>query len=269
MACIVSQDTTRRLATIRSAYVMAALIASILGLLGYFSFNYSLFSHLDILTENDRATGGFKGPNDLGSFLIAPLMWLIQGFITDRIRLRNLITCIVIFVALLLTFSRGAWGSTVLSLALLIYLLFVTQRDRRSHNRIILFVLAGAAFAIVIFMLLSSFDVVHHMFAERSQLQSYDINADNRSRLNLEEDSFREMFNHPLGMGPWGFAHATNWVSHEVYLGTMLNHGWIGGVALSYAYRADADCRLSQHLDTHALAAIRDRDLCFLYRYDV
>ena len=67
--------------------------------------------------------------------------------------------------------------------------------------------------------------------SERSQLQSYDINADNRSRLNLEEDSFREMFNHPLGMGPWGFAHATNWVSHEVYIGTFLNHGWIGGSA--------------------------------------
>ncbi len=39
------------------------------------------------------------------------------------------------------------------------------------------------------------------------------------------------MFNHPLGMGPWGFAHATNWVSHEVYIGTFLNHGWIGGFA--------------------------------------
>ena len=113
----------------------------------------------------------------------------------------------------------------------MIYFLFVTHRDRRSHNRIILFVLAGAVFAIVIFTLLSSLDVVHHMFAERSQLQSYDINADNRSRLNLEEDSFREMFNHPLGMGPWGFAHATNWVSHEVYIGTFLNHGWVGGFA--------------------------------------
>jgi hypothetical protein len=231
MACIVSQDTTRRLATIRSAYIMAALIASILGLVGYFGFNYNLFSHLDILTVNDRATGGFKGPNDLGGFLIAPLMWLIQGFITDRIRLRNLVACIVIFVALLLTFSRGAWVSSFLGIALMIYFLFVTQRDRRSQNRIILFVLAGAAFVIVIFMLLSSFDVVHHMFAERSQLQSYDINADNRSRLNLEKDSFREMFNHPLGMGPWGFAHATNWVSHEVYIGTFLNHGWIGGFA--------------------------------------
>jgi hypothetical protein len=231
IACIASQDTMRRISTIRSAYVTAAVIASILGLAGYFSFNYGLFPHLDFLTANDRATGGFKGPNDLGGFLIAPLMWLIQGFMTDRIRLRNLVACIVIFVTLLLTFSRGAWGSSFLSGLLLVYFLFVTQKDRRSQNRIILFVLAGAAFAIVTFTLLSSLDVVHHMFVERSQLQSYDISADNRSRLNLEEDSFREMFNHPLGMGPWGFAHATNWVSHEVYVGTFLNHGWIGGFA--------------------------------------
>jgi hypothetical protein len=44
-------------------------------------------------------------------------------------------------------------------------------------------------------------------------------------------DSFHEMFSHPLGMGPWGFAHATNWVSHDTFLGTMLNHGWLGGTA--------------------------------------
>ena len=81
-------------------------------------------------------------------------------------------------------------------------------------------------------MLLSSIDIVSHMFAERSQLQSYDINADNRSRLKLEEDSLREIFNHPLGMGPWGFAHATNWVSHKSISSTSLNYGWIGGAPI-------------------------------------
>ncbi len=55
--------------------------------------------------------GGFKGPNDFGAFLIPPLIWLIEGFIVDKIRLRNLIASIIIFVALLLSFSRGAWGS--------------------------------------------------------------------------------------------------------------------------------------------------------------
>ena len=230
-ACIASQDTMRRIATFRSAYIMAAVLAAILGAIGFFNLSYNVLPNLDFLTWGERAAGGFKGPNDLGAFLIPALMWLIQGFIVDKICLRNLVAIVVIFIGLLLTFSRGAWGTGLVSAVLLIYFLFVTQTDRRSRNRIILFVAAGAVAAAAIFMLLSSMDVVSHMFTQRSQFQSYDINANNRSRLNLEEDSLREVFNHPLGMGPWGFAHATNWVSHETFLGTMLNHGWIGGIA--------------------------------------
>jgi hypothetical protein len=231
IACIVSQDTERRIATLRAAFVTAAVLASILGTLGFFDLNFHFYPGLDYFTLGGRASAGFKGPNDMGAFLIAPLLWLITGFIIDKIRLHNLIAILIIFIGLLLTFSRGAWAGSLFSIAALIYLLFVTQRDRRSRDRIVLFVAAGAVAAIAIFMLLASIGDVSKMFAERSQLQSYDINADNRSRLNLEEDSLREVFNHPLGMGPWGFAHATNWVSHETFLGTFLNHGWIGGIA--------------------------------------
>ncbi|MFZ3359697.1 MAG: O-antigen ligase family protein [Xanthobacteraceae bacterium] len=231
IACIVSQDTMRRIATLRSAYIMGAVIASVLGTLGYFSHTFGFLPALDYFAPDGRAAGGFKGPNDLGAFLIPVLLWLIQGFVVDKIRLHNLVAIMIIFVGLLLTFSRGAWGSGLFSAAMLIYLLFVSQSDRRLRNRIVLFVAIGVVVAIAIFLLLSSIGTIGHMFAERSQLQSYDINADNRSRLMLEEDSLREIFNHPLGMGPWGFAHATDWVSHDVYLGTMLNHGWIGGAA--------------------------------------
>jgi hypothetical protein len=231
IACIVSQDTVRRIATLRSAYIMAAVVASSLGAIGYFGFNYGLFPDLEFLTWGDRAAGGFKGPNDLGAFLIPALLWLIQGFITDKIRPTSLIASAIILIGLLLTFSRGALGSTAFTAAIMLYLLFATQRDRRSRNRLFLLVAAGAVAVAAVFMLLSSLDIVNHMFSERAGFQDYDLNADNRSRLLLEEDSLREIFNHPLGMGPWGFAHATNWVSHEVYLGTILNHGWLGGAA--------------------------------------
>ncbi len=186
---------------------------------------------MDFFTLYGRATGGFKGPNDLGGFLIAPLLWLIEGFIIDKIRLRNLIACVVIFVGLVLTFSRGAWVCSLFGAIALIYLLFVTQHDRRTRNRLILFIILGVIAAIAIYMLLTSIDAVNQMIAERSHLQEYDINGDNRSRLQLQESSFQEMLLHPLGMGPWGFAHATNYVSHNTYLGTAVNHGWIGGAA--------------------------------------
>lgn len=230
-SCIIAEDTARRVATLRAAYVAAAVIASILGTLGYFDLYFGFIPGLDVFSLNERAVAGFKDPDVLGCFLIPPLTWLIQGFITDKIRLHNLAASLIIFVGFLLAFSRAAWGSFVISTAALMYLLYVTQRDARSHRRIIVFVLAGAIAAVAIFMLLMSIDVVHQMFMERGRLfEEYDISG-NRSRLQLQQDSVQEVFNHPLGMGPWGFAHATNWVSHNSFLGTFLNNGWLGGIA--------------------------------------
>lgn len=227
-ACICSQDTLARMATLKAAYITAAVIACVLGTIAYFGLipGFEIF-----MMDSSRATGGFKTPNDFGGFLIAPLMWLFEGFIVGQIRMRNIIATAIILTGLLLSFSRGAWGSTVIAAALLIYLLFVTGHDARVRRRIIFFVAIGAAALVALLLVLSSIGTVGQMIIERSQLQDYDINADNRSRFQLEIDSFHEMFNHPLGMGPWGFAHATNWVSHDTFLGTMLNHGWLGGTA--------------------------------------
>lgn len=227
IACIVSQDTLRRIAVIRAGYITAAVLATSLGIAAYFK----LLPGLNDFLLYNRVSGGLKGPNDLGAFVIAPMMWLISEVIVGKSCLRSIIASIVIFVGLILTFSRGAWATSFFSASLMAYVLFLTQTDRRTRNRLIVFGIAAIIAAVVIFMLLSSIDAVREMFAARSQFQSYDISGDNRSRLVLEEDSLREMFNRPLGMGPWGFAHVTNWVSHDVYLGTMLNHGWIGGFA--------------------------------------
>lgn len=228
-ACICSQDTVRRVATLKAAYITAAVVACLLGTIGYFQ----LVPGADTLfaIDGNRATGGFKTPNDFGAFLIAPLLWLFEGFVVEKIKIHNIVAAAVILTGLLLSFSRGAWGSTIASAALMIYLLFVTQNDFRVRRRIIFSVIIGVAALIVLLLVLSSIGTVGQMIVERSQLQDYDVNADNRSRVQLEIDSFHEMFNYPLGMGPWGFAHATNWVSHNTFLGTMLNHGWLGGAA--------------------------------------
>jgi hypothetical protein len=230
--CIFVQDTTRRLATLRSAYVMAAVIATILGLLGYFNLFFNFLPGLEVFSLNDRPVAGFKDPDLFGCWLIPPLAWLIQRIITEKVRVRDILASLIIFTGILMDFSRAAWGSLAFTIVFLVYLLYLTQNDRRSRNRIFVLVICGAVAGLLIFMALSSIDVVHDMFVQRFHLfQSYDIDADNRSRLALQRDSLREIFNHPLGMAPWGFAHYTGWVSHNVYLGVMLNHGWFGGIA--------------------------------------
>ncbi len=230
-ACIFAQDTMRAIATVRSAYVLCGVAAGLLGTLGYFAVSFNSVPALQIFAMNERAVGEFKDPNVLGCFLIPPLMWLIEGFIVDKIRLHNLVASIIMFLGMLLSLSRAAWGSFAFCTVLLMYLLFLTRPDRRSRNRIILFAIGGAAALGAIVLLLTSIGSVSQMLAERVHLQSYDFGADNRSRFLLQEDSWREILNHPLGMGPWGFAHMTSWVSHNSYLGTLLNHGWLGGIA--------------------------------------
>jgi hypothetical protein len=227
-ACILSQDTMRRMATLKAAYITAAVIACVLGTIGYFQ----LIPGFDIfMLDSSRVTGGFKTPNDFGGFLIVPLLWLFESFSVGKIKIRNVVATAVILTGLLLSFSRGAWGSMVIGFVAFIYLTFLTQHDFRVRRRIVFFVVIGLAAVVVLLLVLSSIGTVGQMIAERSQLQDYDVSADSRSRFQLEIDSFHVMFNYPLGMGPWGFAHATNWVSHDTFLGTMLNHGWIGGTA--------------------------------------
>jgi len=230
-ACIFSDDVMRRLATLRASYVMAGVVASLLGAAGYFTVFFSLIPGLDIFSLENRAVAGFKDPNVLGCFLIPPLTWVIEGFITDRIRLLNLLASIVMFVGLVLAFSRAAWLSFVFSTALMMFLLFLTQNNRRTRYRLFFLVVIGAIVAVAVLMAISSIDVVGQMLADRTRLQTYDLGSDNRARIFLWQDSLREIFNHPLGMGPWGFAHYTGWDSHNSYLGTFLNNGWIGGSA--------------------------------------
>ncbi|MBI4274028.1 MAG: O-antigen ligase family protein [Rhizobiales bacterium] len=223
-ACIFAQDTMRRLATLRSAYVFSAIIATMLSVLGYFQ----LLPGLEIFTLNDRAVAGFKDPNVLGVFLILPFFLLIEGFVVDKMRLGNIIAAVIIFIGLLLAYSRAAWGSVALGLPMMLWLIFITQRSAETRKRIVIFVIVGVVIATVITALLLSIDVVNKMLTARFGLQSYDSGSVG-SRFNLQANSLKEILAHPNGMGPWEFNNLYGMVSHNTFLGTMLNHGWIGG----------------------------------------
>jgi O-antigen ligase len=229
-ACLFAQDTERRLATMRSAYGAAAVIAAILGAVGFFDLKFHFYPGLEALAFEDRATGAFKDPNVLGCFLIPVLMWQIKTFIMDRVRPLELLACLIVFLGLLLAFSRAAWGTFLLALVMQTYLLFVTQTSR-ERKRIVFFVVFSAVAAVVLLIALLSIDSVRDMFAQRAVLvQEYDAGREG-SRFVLQAQGIREILTHPLGMGPWQFNKIYNWVPHNTYLSTLLNHGWIGGVA--------------------------------------
>lgn len=223
-AIIFSDDSMRRISTLRAAYVMAGVVGTILGLIGYFK----LAPGFQIFVLNDRVVSGFKDPNVFGPFLIPPLLWLIQGFITDRIRIVSVIASMIIATGLLLAYSRAAWISGVMSILLMIWLLFITSPDVRRKRRIVLLSIGALVGAAALFALLMSIELVRDMLMQRAGLQSYDTGTEG-SRINTQAKALEAIVDFPLGMGPWEFLRINRLAAHNTIMGILLNLGWVAG----------------------------------------
>src|SRR6201990_1838763 len=111
-AMVLSEDTEARLDMLRRGLVVGAMIASLAAVGGYF--NLVPGGH-DLLTLYERARGTFKDPNVLGAFLILPALFSLQSVVSDPLTkaFRSAIAFGIISLAILLAFSRAAWGGLV------------------------------------------------------------------------------------------------------------------------------------------------------------
>lgn len=225
-ACLFAQDTMRRLATLQSSYVLAGVVGTILGLIGYFK----MLPGFEIFVLNDRVVAGFKDPNVFGPFLIPPLLWLIQGFVTGRFRIISVVCSLILATGLILAYSRAAWIHFVMSAALMVWLLFITSPDRTARKRVVMLVIAGLIGFAILFAVLMSIETVREMLIQRFGVQSYDTGSEG-SRLNTQAKALSDIFDYPMGMGPWEFLRINQLAAHNSIMGTLLNLGWIAGFA--------------------------------------
>ena len=65
-----------------------------------------------MFTLYGRVSGTFKDPNVLGAYLVLPALFALQSVVSDRFgkALRSTIVLGVLTLAVLLAFSRAAWG---------------------------------------------------------------------------------------------------------------------------------------------------------------
>src|SRR5882762_3543180 len=142
-AMVVSEDTAARLDMIRRGLIAGALIAALGGIAGYFS----LFPRAhSLLTLYDRASGTFKDPNVFSAFLILPALFALQSVVSDRFgkSLRSTVTLGVLSLALLLAFSRAAWGGLAITSAFMLALMVLTSRSQAQRSRIIVTALGAS-----------------------------------------------------------------------------------------------------------------------------
>lgn len=226
-ACIFADKTMVRLSTMRSAYVLTAVLIAIAAICGYFSV-FPGVHHL--FAPEGRALGAFKDPNVFGPFLIWPTLVVLERMLVRRITLIDVLITGILAVGLLLAFSRGAWFHFAVSCVVMIALAFLTAQRTNTRLRIfVLTVIAAITLAIFIVALLSV-PVIHEMFNVRAHLfQSYDIGQGGRFR--LQELALGDLLKYPNGLGPFGFASTYVTQQHNVYLQAFLVYGWVGGIA--------------------------------------
>jgi len=227
-AMVVSEDTAARLDMLRRGLIVGALIAAMAGIAGYL--NLVPGGH-DLLTLYERARGTFKDPNVLGAFLILPALFVLQGVVSDSFRksLRSTIALTVMALAILLAFSRAAWGGLAITSAFMLALMVLTSQSRAQRSRII--VMSAVAFIIVVLLIaaLLSFDSIREMFQQRASFdQSYDEGRFGRfGRHILGADMALDL---PFGIGPLQFHNYFPEDTHNSYLNAFMSGGWIAGV---------------------------------------
>src|SRR3984885_10512533 len=135
-AMVVSEDTAARLDMLRRGLIVGAMIAAISAIAGYF--NLVPGGH-DLLTLYERARGTFKDPNVLGAFLVLPALFALQSVVSDGFAksFRSAIALGIMALAILLAFSRAAWGGLALTSAFMLVLMVLTSQSQQKRSRII------------------------------------------------------------------------------------------------------------------------------------
>jgi hypothetical protein len=226
-AAMLGTNTSARLALLTRGWLMAAVVTSIIAILAYF---HAFGSYSDVFLRYDRARGTFNDPNVLGAFLIFPALLALQRVLSGRIAaaIGGALLLTLISAAVLLSFSRGAWGQLAGTALILMLLTFITSRSPNERLRIILIALAGAVAAALFVVALLSIDKVAELFKARASLeQSYDLG--HLGRFGRYILGAVLALDAPFGIGPLQFGTRFPEDPHNTYLNSFMAGGWLSG----------------------------------------
>ena len=227
-AMIVSEDSAARLDLLRRGLIAGGLVAALAGIAGYL--NLVPGGH-DLLTLYERARGTFKDPNVLGAFLILPALFALQGVVADPPgkAVRSAIALAIMTLAILLAFSRAAWGGLIITAAFMLVLMVLTSRSQTQRSRIIVMAVTAAVLAAALLAVLLSFDTIAEMFRQRASLeQSYD--AGRFGRFGRHVLGANMALDLPFGIGPLQFNKFFPEDTHNSYLNAFMSGGWLAGI---------------------------------------
>jgi len=226
-AAVIEQDW-RRLHLIFRAYVVAAIITSLLGIFGYFG----VIPGGEVFTRYGRAMGAFQDPNVFGPFLVLPSIYLLYGILDGKFSTAPLraVGLAILTLGIFLSFSRAAWGLYAFSIFALVFMMLIKRRTGVFRLRILIMSMVGAITLIGAIVIALQFDQVANLFSDRAKLvQSYD--GAHLGRFARHAIGFGWALDHPLGIGPLEFGLALGEDTHNIWLKALMDYGWLGFVS--------------------------------------
>lgn len=223
---LVTTETNERMDILRRAYVVAAVIGSITGILGYFN----VAGLGEQWAHAGRATGTFKDPNVFAPFLIPPFIFLAQDLLIGRSRrpVLAILAFLIIAFGLFIAFSRGAWGNVVGSGILLVLFTLMFSPSRALRNRVVIVSVTGCVVLVVATLAALQVPAIRDLYKVRASLdQSYDVGE--TGRFGNQIASIPRVLTQPAGMNPRHFHYIYGQDPHNVFLNAFASYGWIGG----------------------------------------
>ncbi len=222
------EDTLRRTELALQVYAASTVLAALCGVIGYFG-----FAGLgDLFSRYGRASGTFKDPNVLGSYLIMGAVYYIQLLVLGRTRriLATSAALLVVIAGILLSFSRGSWGAFVVATLFSVGLAFLTSAEPKLRRRIIVMGLVAAGVAALVLLLLLALPHTRDVFQQRAALeQDYDEGVTGRFGNQLR--SIPMLLDRVNGFGPLRFRLIFGLEPHNSYINAFASYGWLGGFA--------------------------------------
>lgn len=229
LAGYIAADPIPRITLIFWCYVVSCLAATVAAFAGYFEIVPSAY---DLFTHYGRARGTFKDPNVYGAALGPAITFAAWIMLREPGRRASVAAFVLLplLIGLLISFSRGAWVSTALSLAILAALTTITSRRRSDFHRLGIVGMAGVAACSIALFAVFQVEHVRALFTERASLdQSYDVGPE--GRFGGQEKARNLILENPFGIGTHTFRDKYHHEEpHNVYLSMFLNAGWIGGM---------------------------------------
>ena len=229
-ALFFAEDTLRRTELCLQFYAASTVFAATAGIVGYFGVG----GLGELLSRYGRASGTFKDPNVLGSYLIMGAVYYVQTLVLGRTRhvVATGLALLVVVAGIFLSFSRGSWGAFVIATLLSTSLAFLTSGEPRLRRRILLMSVAGVGVAVLVLVVLLALPDTRDFFLQRAALeQDYDGGATGRFGNQLR--SIPMLLDHVNGFGPLRFRLIFGLEPHNSYINAFASYGWLGGFAFA------------------------------------